>query len=1726
MSVLNKGVHNEHGGYVAAVPSSVTYGGFNGGDDGSGLNVANNLSFMYQTNAGNMYITIHNNKSSLDMDMGFVEFTLNVTVPAGAKVKVKYKFDVTAFKSACSSDASSHYCAEFFHYGTGVNGDGANPVTIASQSFATSSSSGANSQIRLDGGLPTYVYSDSVSGDPSLNASHIKATYPNHGGFVSGCESAKTGTYTTTEITYENTSSTNKSYKEYFGFMGCTAMASGSCHMLDAQVDITPVQVEFEKVAKPAVSGLDNYTYDGAQKTFTVSGIDATKTKLVKAVKTGLDGVDSTIYEYDYSADSVITGTNPITGNQCKFTDAGVYTLSFRHKGAIWSDSAASPSTSAYDLKLYIFPKKVNKPTVAAADASGKTYGGTAQTFTLSMSGGLTATNWSDYISIEAAKGGNLPTGVTDNANGSFSITDAGEYDVYLSLKDEKNTCWGDKTYDKTTWSGSGAGGTAQVTLKVNPFELTVASSCDKLDNSSKWAWNMGEEATVTLNVSGFKLATDTTDGDPLKVTLNYYYRLGTGADSSVTAESETYDPATKTITAKVKLPTTLAQGSYTFGVAPDENAGAGKNYTVKKSIVEKAFTISAKAFDPSTLLWTYSVDGVTDITKLLADGDKFTYALNADGTAKVYNPIILLKNDSYDHTDKIDIDSVGYTGDKDKSAVSGSYKTTVKLKVIDSEIKFANPTNNSNIVVASDGQTATVAINWQIEKGTFDLSGIKWEYWYKDNKGGEHSGDYSTDLEYNDGLYIYVRVKADSLPDGLTLNSDYTDVVPPKETYGDRQRNVGTYNLTFDALSDFDYDSSSFNAPDAMASTLKLTWKIVPKKIVAKFKLTKRSYTNSNGSGSYYIRELDLSGMGCSDAFKSYFTLKYYDSTNAEVTLADIDAAADPTNEKTYTVKAFIDTSVTAANNYVIVDAAGNTPTTTFKTGSSNSPASFTIDGKDGSSPIKLTYDGNPQFGGSLIEVKADDGTVITDYKVTYYKGATPVAGNELADGELPTDVGTYCVEITLTGSADSIYILQDSYYTVDIEKQELTVTVDGSDGSAPVELTYDGKPHFDKISLKGENGSELDASLYTVKYYDGEGNELATGVVPENAGEYTAVIALAGGAVGNYDLSADTFVLKIGRQAVTVTVDGSDGSAPVELTYDGKPHFDKISLKGENGSELDASLYTVKYYDGEGNELATGVVPENAGEYTAVIALAGGAVENYDLSADTFVLEIGKIGIDIPTVGEITFSNSFINLAEKLGGSYAQYKDVIELGGVFDGVKNAGSYKATLTLTNGNYFWKSAETGAQLNSRKVALFEGESATISGDGTVATLDWSILPYVLKADNWDMSGKTGAIYNLPAELVEGLDVTVNYNYFTDKASEALESGSELAKGTQYFVKAELLGADAGNFVFADTLATTSDFAEYSIPAGFLTNAYGFLKTNWLWFVIGAAVLLFLIILICIIASAKKKKKKREALEEQRRLEKEEREREERRLEREERMARMSQQQAMPQYIPQPMPQYMPQPQPQPQYAPQSQPMSMGGNGGGSVSEAQFMQMQAELATLKASQESALRAEVMRVEQAAIKAEQAAKESAMRAEQNAVLRSDVNALRNGEQVGGISVDAMTEIMTAALKNVFMTASQQAIAGQPAQPAQLTDGTNANAAPAAAQVPPDAVMTTVTTTKIDTTKKAQNGQGNAQPTRQTRSFVPPMPVDDGRVFDVGGFYTPADPMDLVDSEDDKK
>ncbi|MDE5943879.1 MAG: hypothetical protein K2H30_06715, partial [Clostridia bacterium] len=390
--------HNIAGGDTGYTPTDIAYTAMTG---------SSNITFTTGTGTSPL-LTMHNNVSAIDADAMFVVFSMNVAVPAGGKIKVKYQFDLSVGKAAGSIDAGSHFCAEFFHFGTGDEDTGENLVDVTTLSFSTTSSSGGKSVVRLDGGLPTSVFSCSVCGsanadNPSINRG--TASYPNLGNVISGCDPVQRGSYTTAEITYENTTNTNKVYKEYFGYFGMASTATSACHILWSELQVNTLQAEFEKISKPATS-VDNYTYDGTDKTFTVTGIDAAKTALVKAEKTALDGTKTTLYEYTNYPQSPIasTGTNPLVGNQCKFTDAGIYTLSFRPVGAVWADTL---DTTAYEIKFYIFPKVVVKPTVATGDLNGKTYNASSQTFSLTLAGGLTSSTWPSYINIDSTKGGN-----------------------------------------------------------------------------------------------------------------------------------------------------------------------------------------------------------------------------------------------------------------------------------------------------------------------------------------------------------------------------------------------------------------------------------------------------------------------------------------------------------------------------------------------------------------------------------------------------------------------------------------------------------------------------------------------------------------------------------------------------------------------------------------------------------------------------------------------------------------------------------------------------------------------------------------------------------------------------------------------------------------------------------------------------------------------------------------------------------------------------------------------------------------------------------------------------------------------------------------------------------------------------------------------------------------------------------------------------------------------
>ncbi|MDE7400481.1 MAG: hypothetical protein K2N17_00350, partial [Clostridia bacterium] len=558
--------------------------------------------------------------------------------------------------------------------------------------------------------------------------------------------------------------------------------------------------------------------------------------------------------------------------------------------------------------------------------------------------------------------------------------------------------------------------------------------------------------------------------------------------------------------------------------------------------------------------------------------------------------------------------------------------------------------------------------------------------------------------------------------------------------------------------------------------------------------------------------------------------------------------------------------------------------------------------------------------------------------------------------------------------------------------------------------------------------------------------------------------------------------------KKVLTVTVNTTGGDSVTEdyeLSCDG--------LRDGGKFKFGLQKITVTYTDEEDNE------------YTTFVEIG---VDREKVALPTFKGGLNYTGVTVkPTVNDFNGYNAELMtfVADKL-----QSGTVV------------GTYKAVFALNDPeNYEWTTVTTYKK-SVFAAAVYDGETEVVL-NANEAAVDWSISKAVLTATKTD-----GALPVFASDSYIGaFSDVVTLKYYKDEACTEEVAADQLAHETQYYVKAELL--DTENFELdASAAAYTVKSFTYTTSAKELTvwdKIVNFLKANWLWLVIAVVALILLILIIALAVRSSKKKREREERriaeekaererkeEERERKEEERRQREEerRREEREERMAaRMAQPQMMMSQMPQmPMQQQMPQSAPQVQAA--AQPTAAGG--GSAISEAMFMQMQAEFATMKA-------------EQAAMRAEQTAR--ALTEQQIAQAKTDMqlaNILNRlgGEQsvqggVGGVSMQALTELVEATVKKVM---AGEKSAAQPAAPE--------GAAPAATQVPPDAVMTTVTTTKIDTTKKpAQNAQAQAPVRTVVRNVVAPMPVDDGRVFDVGGFYKPADPMtDMGIGEDESK
>ncbi|MDE5765891.1 MAG: hypothetical protein K2I17_01825 [Clostridia bacterium] len=832
-----------------------------------------------------------------------------------------------------------------------------------------------------------------------------------------------------------------------------------------------------------------------------------------------------------------------------------------------------------------------------------------------------------------------------------------------------------------------------------------------------------------------------------------------------------------------------------------------------------------------------------------------------------------------------------------------------------------------------------------------------------------------------------------------------------------------------------------------------------------ATLKIDKATYTMPTGYDE--TKQVTYTGSAISlpanwidpDTLPTGVTVAYYEADGTT-------PFADKTTVAKYTVKAVF--TVADPANYEVPAPVTLTFEITDK--KTYKPA---VTFKDGT----FTYDGQPH-------VIAIDGEVPGWITVTYYKadGTTVFTGaNDVADSGK--------VIARFTHSDPEYATIPDMTATITIEKAK--VNMDGVKFEKAT-VTGNGQPHkFEATNLpegvtveyeyNGVRQSDpfefTEVGGYTVKAYftyEDEDNYEEIKPIEATLTVSDAVVTEIKAELSGKDYTTANTLDDV-KAKLTVTAIYNNGATAEVEDYE-------LSCEGlrEGGNfKFGLQKITVKYTDEEGNEFNTFVEI---------------GVEKEKVAVPTFKGGLSYTGVAIkPTVDNFNgFDSALMTfVTDKLQSGLA-----------------VGSYKAVFALNDyENYEWATATT-LKKNVFAAVVYDEEITLLANE---AAVDWSISKAVLTATKTD-----GALPVFASDSYVGaFSDVVTLKYYKDEACTEEIAAADLAYETQYFVKAELLDTDNFELDASAAQYTVKSFT-YTTPAKELTTwdkIVRFLKANWLWLVIAVVALVLLITVIALIARAAKKKRERE---EQRRLEEKEekkREQEERRLEREERMARLSQQQAapQPQYIPQPMPQMIGQ-----QMAPMGgQSMAMGGG----ASSNEIAELKAEISALRAEQNSAK-------EVAALRAEVAAKEvAALRAEQSLIMRTDLNALHDnqliarmgGEQVisGGISLDKLTEIIRTEVNNAFESRVKAA-----AQPANADNG----AAPVTAQVPPDAVMTTVTTTKIDTTKKpAQTAQAPAPVRTVVRNVVAPMPVDDGRVFDVGGFYKPADPITDLDMDD---
>lgn len=394
---------------------------------------------------------------------------------------------------------------------------------------------------------------------------------------------------------------------------------------------------------------------------------------------------------------------------------------------------------------------------------------------------------------------------------------------------------------------------------------------------------------------------------------------------------------------------------------------------------------------------------------------------------------------------------------------------------------------------------------------------------------------------------------------------------------------------------------------------------------------------------------------------------------------------------------------------------------------------------------------------------------------------------------------------------------------------------------------------------------------------------------------------------------------------------------------------------------------------------------------------------------------------------------------------------------------IKNAGVYKAVFAITDAaRYEWDKP-------SAKSVRFYGKAAASDGapDPVLAANEVAVELRVAKAVI-SATKEEGELPVFASDSYTGSWANaVNLKYYSDRNCINEVAADELEAEKQYFVKVGLL--DEANFELGDGL---SDFAitpfPYTAPAQALSTGeqiLAFIKENWLWIVLAVAVLILLILIIALVKHSSRKRRERE----------------------EERMIRLMQQHSASPYIPM-------------SQIPQADGAAMNGSSlppellmllSGMNAKIEMLQNNAAAMALpSASQQPAsastspellamlngLNAKIDKLQSDVAANELASARDALAQARDERLRGEIKTAAKAGQ-GNISSEAISEMVNESVKNAMASNAANESAGRP----------------------------------------APRGLGSRPLVEPAPRVIIQQPVDDGRIYDVGGFY------DLVDDED---